>query len=213
MEKLNEINLGNAGIEYVKASLADGKSLSQILLQTFNFQKGKAITFLPADVSVQHAKQFKTGGKLKRADRLCLSHADPAPLVGIPTPTLDCLLVSNILSFLNGGKDRLCIMEDALAKPSDPGIDPFRERILTFKQEVYYRLLHEDAQEATIATIVKCAYSHWFTGILTSFPQDGFAPMSGEITLDDLKSYALRTEKIIIGAYDGEGYVICEQEN
>jgi len=189
-------------ILYVKKSLAIGKSLLNILLKTFDFQKGKAITFLPAEVSVDAAKQFTTGGKLAQAT---------SSLTITPTPTSVSLLVSEIATFLKARQRRSCIMENALAKPSDPYLAPFKNKILTFGEEVYHYLLPEDAQDETISKAVKVASSYLFIGALSSLPQ-AITPTAGVVALDILKEYAARAEKIIVGAYDGEGYVICGKE-
>lgn len=201
MNEYVDIELGAEGIQYVKERLELGMTLSRFLLQICDFNNGTAKTLLPPNVSKEAVKQFEYGGKLKQVTQY--------------VPTTRFWLVSEIQKFLTGGEKRLCVFEEALWKPSDPCVVPYRNKILTYMNEVYHYLSFNEAQqEEIISQVVRRADSDLFIGIFTSIPDDSsFASGGRELSLDELRLYAERAEQIVVGAYDGESYVIWHRIN
>jgi hypothetical protein len=124
-----------------------------------------------------------------------------------------------IQEFLEQGDARICLFESAVAKPTDGFLstpDAKDLRVLTFQEDVYY-LLKENADREKIDKNLRYAKSHLILGVLVHpSDQDKFllpdeGPLRKELTLDELKVLAEETEEIIIGAYDGEGYLIWKR--
>jgi hypothetical protein len=205
-----EFNLGDEGIKYIRKCLINGKTLANYLIRTCNLERGKLITFLPTDTNEEAVKQFTTGGKLKEEGlKEEIIKPEGSKLTKVPTPNTDLWLVSIIRSFLTTDVKRLCIFENALAKPSDPWLSSKKMPVFTFHEEVYHFLLGTDAENEKIGETIRIATSHLFIGVMTSVPQEtGFSLGGGEITSQELIGFAEKTEKIIVGAYDGEGYLI-----
>lgn len=177
--------------------------MSRYLLQNCNFENGKVITFLPHDVSNEDARHFKLGGKIKpptEPDKISLS-----------IPNTNNYLIDILEAFLREGGGRLCIFEDVTSIPSDPGISLKDSRIFIYQNELYYILFSKDAgAKERIDDTIWDSDSHWhFVCVMTSAPEEsGFFKNDKNIIANDLKILAERAEKIAIGAYDGEGYLI-----
>lgn len=202
-----EITLGSESIDYIKNILKHGNTLSSNLLQSSDFDNGEVKTFLPHDVSNEDARYFKFGGKIK-----------PPTIfekMSLPIPSTTNYLIDTIQSFLREKEGRLCIFEDATRIPSDPWISLNDTRLFIYKNEVYYILFAGDADnKEKIDDTIWDSDSHWhFVCVMTSVPQEsGFFRDAKSININDLSILAERAEKIAIGAYDGEAYLIWTEK-
>jgi hypothetical protein len=210
-----EICLGEEGIEYIKTCLSGGKTLANLLLQAVDSAAGKIITFLPSDISEETANQFTSGGKLKEdlTPKKEMIKSDESKLTIVRTANTDFWLRSNIHLFLTSKDRPLCIFEDDLAKPTDPWLSSEKMQIFTLDDEVYHFLLSVDAEDEKIDQAIGKASSYLFVGVMTSVPHETAFPRRRQvITLEDLRTFSERTEKIVVGAYDGEGYLIWSKD-
>jgi hypothetical protein len=132
-----------------------------------------------------------------------------------PIPNTDHLLVEIIQSYLKTNENNICILEDATAKTDDPCIMHIAEDlgILTFGQEVYYILNNEVIEDRKkIKETILAANSLWhFVCIFTSLT-DRRNIYNKYITEHELNVLSSRIERIAIGAYDGEGYIIWQKD-
>jgi hypothetical protein len=213
VSKLRELTLGIEAVEYIKTRLSNGKTLAHYLLKIQNIDSGSITTFLPSDVSMEQANKFQYGGVLPPTPKSkwrYFTADDGRKYVMAPTPREMRYLVKTIKDFLRIDESRLCIMEDALAKPNDPCVSRLKSRLLFFRDEVYYIVYHSDIKPSYIRNTIEEAESiPTFIGAFTSLPKEGnvFSDRQ-KISEDTLRVLAERTEKIFIGAYDGEGYLI-----
>jgi len=200
-ETYREIDLGASGIAYVKECLESGKTLAKLLLQTHDLNAGRAFTQLPASVGDAAAKDFDSGGKLPELY--------PRTTNLQPVPDSDFLVMPRINWFLSESSANICILEDSSATPTDPFLQSLSTRYSAFQDEVYHLICQPDNNSETITKTLRQA-SSWLTiGALTSAPQEmGVCAQPGELELSSLTTLGEKTQEIIVGAYDGEGYVI-----
>lgn len=207
-----ELHLGPEAISYIRERLAHGKTLAKYLLERVDLESGTVMTFLPSDVSKEAASEFKWGGKLKRDPATFVYHTEPdgSTTRWEPVPNTDPWLVSILQEFLGAGRERVGIFENELASPGDPWLSSWDMQTLIFENEVYHLLSNKDADnEQTILTTIRGAGNWLFIGAMTSLSEPSDLPLEGG-TLDDqvLKMFAERAAKIVVGAYDGESYLI-----
>ncbi len=189
-----EVKLGADSISYIRDRLENGITLSRILLQRSDLEEGEVVTFLPSDIEVdsEALKRFGAGGKA--------------------LGNVDSYLTVRTQEFLNAGESRVCLFEDALLSSTAPFLSsPLMEgiRVLFYESEVYYLLTKEDVESDIVPKTITKAKSWLFTAIMThTLKDDSFSLESKTISLTELEVLAARAEKIIIGAYDGEGYLI-----
>jgi hypothetical protein len=162
------------------------------------------VTKLPLDINETVAMDFESGGKLRS---LILQTND---LSLEPIPNTDALLGVEIRTFLDAGKERLCIFEDASAEPSDPFLKFIDTRFLTFERSVYHVICPDDSDEQILKTIGR-AHSWLFIGVMTSGPLEWEISSRPVLTLDEIRIFAENSVRIILGAYDGEGYITWNQ--
>jgi hypothetical protein len=222
-DALSEIRLGPEAIEYIKDRLAQGKTLASLLLERRDLDGGEVVTFLPSNADLERISNFSQGGVLPTPPPETHQHyttPDGTKTVLVPVPGTSSHLVTTIQEFLKQGEGRICLFESAVARPTDGFLSsPNAQdlRVLTFEENVYYFLTEDDLDREKINKTVSYAISYLVIGVFAQLSkEDQFLPIEqqitrGEITLDDLKLLAERTEKIIVGAYDGEGYLIWRE--
>jgi hypothetical protein len=205
-ETYREIELGAAGIAYIRECLEAGKTFARLLLQTHDLNMGKAVTKLPASVDDEAAKDFDSGGKLPEL------YPRTTNLQAVPDS--DFLMMPEINRFLSESSANICILEDSLANPTDPFLQSVKTRYSAFQDEVYHLICQPDNNSDTISKTLRQAHSWLTIGALTSAPEEmGVCAQLGELKLSSLTTLAQKAQEIIVGAYDGEGYVIWTANN
>lgn len=189
--RYHEVYFTEEANRYLMEYLQYGHHLDTQLLTQLDLKKGKVTAFLPADVDPEIAQRFSEGG-IARA-----------------TESESCL-VAMIQKCLTNGEGRLCVFEDPLAHPEDPFPAECNARRLILGKEVYYYLTPKDLEHIQIRrTIREAEHPNFFLGVMTSIPPGNVFPQTvGIITTDEIHVLVERTEKIFVGAYDGEGYLI-----
>jgi hypothetical protein len=209
MAKYKEIDLGLEGFEYVKECLQSGKTLSGFLIHRIQESQGAVTTFLPSHVTESAAKEFHFGGKaivLPNDGSVFSKEA-----VEVKTRFNAVEQLSSVISkFLVKNDQCLCIFEDALASTGDPFLLSTDNRFASYGDEVYYILCNEDAARLDkIVKTIRQANSWLCIGAMASLPANCESILkSGKLSRRDLEVIAKGTQKIIVGAYDGEGFLI-----
>ena len=191
MKEYSELQLGREAIAYVKECLLRGNTLAHFLLEELDLHSGRVVSFLPEDIAVEDANWFDNGGVCN--GEVSLSH-----------------LVGGIQDFLRSDSDRCVIFENGLARPADPCVKGFNTRMFTFGNELYHLLTQEDLDEERIQQSISCSMSAGLhIGAMSSLSAASRSPKQLEsVGLDDLRCWAKATNKVIVSAYDDEGYLI-----
>lgn len=210
MDGYREIQFGPEAIDYIKGRLALGKTLAAYLLQHAELNSGRVVTLLPSDVNYESATQFEYGGKLPTPGgyEKRIIAKDRTVRRMSPTPNSDSYLAGIVKAYLNMGDGRICIFEDANARSGDPFLLFRPVQYATLNEEVYYFLTRKGLNDIKIKDTIRSAASWLFICAMTVIPQ-GFIDSENQVfTSEQLMELAKKAEKIAIGAYDGEGYLI-----
>ena len=114
-----------------------------------------------------------------------------------------------VQQYLAEAQNRICVLENALASANDPVLRKLQTKYATYDNEVYHLLFQEDAQEERILQTIKLAKSiPAFIGVLSTWQEGPLDTSRSVLSLGHLQSIANNARKLIIGAYDGEGYLI-----
>jgi hypothetical protein len=215
MTEYFERSLGPQAIDYIRQRLTDGKTLAVHLLEALDLERGSVIACLPPNVSDQEALQFDEGRKLPPPDPSTfryLTDRQGRTSRLEPVPNTDPWLISLVDDFLSQSADRVCIFEEWSFQPSDPfwSIKGSRREAASFvDDEVYYVLVSDDPEQHIRDAV---GWSKGWPGLLaamTSVAADQPIPRDrGNINPALLKTLAVRTERLAVGAYDGESYLI-----
>ncbi len=211
MKECTEVTLGAEGRKYVKECLEAGNTLSRFLLNAVDLTRGDTRTFLPGDTPRSEIFEFRRGGKLPVPPKS--EWWDLNSAVAVPVRGTDSCLVAEIEAFLRRNEQRLCIFENALAKPTDYALSRMKSKLAIFDDEVYHLLTSADADSSRILETIREAFSlPTFIGVLTSMSENADRKFveNGQLTSCTLNDIANFADKILTGAYDGEGYVIWD---
>ncbi len=195
-----EFVFGIESIEYLQEYLISGNELSKQLLQGLNLSEGTSTATLPMGVTLEQAKLFRVGGKVKSSINTTTRQS---------VEPIDFQVIETIQHHLSQSPQNLCIFEDILSRPSDAFLATF-EGILTYQDQVYFALpSHYNTPQKIRQVIDNSKAIGHFVGVLTS---GSFASMDfchqQLIGVTELTILAAQTEKIIVGVYDEEGYLI-----
>lgn len=177
-------DLGDEALEYIRSELSDGRGLGSRLVQ--HPLDGSLIAILPASVPADAALDFQSGDVARGQEVTKLAD-----------------LVWTYVSERTVG---VCVFEHATLRAGDPhfpALDYF-----TVGADVYLILTGSSDLESIAAAAKE---THWYPsiGVLSTLSDRQIVPASGssqpEAVLDEL---AARVEGVIVGAYDGESWIV-----
>lgn len=193
-------------IEYFNENISYGKTLTQLFLKNFNIEDGNLYVFIPANINSKKIENFTWS--FSSQPHLSKENCET------PDSTLPCeqAIQDEICKFLDQGKNNICIFEDSNAKPQDLFLKKLTPKtpVLFFEdKEVYYPILNQHSN--TVSTTMQMA-SSWLTiALLTSLTDgEGLTSEKNKISSEELAILADRVEKVILVAFDGEGFLLWE---
>jgi hypothetical protein len=214
MDRLNfkEHKFGLEGTKYVKECLSHGKTLAQNILNSLNLDAGYVVTLLPSDTDPEAAVDFEHGvlplpPESEWHDSLA---ENGSKSVWVPIHNMNFYVESIVEAFLHAKEGHVCIIEENLARAGDPALSSRKIRPLIFDSEVYYLLRGKWVKRTEIEEAIKQSHTiPYFIGALTFLPKGiNFLKSDGFLAIEEIKILAENAQKIFVGAYDGEGYLI-----
>jgi hypothetical protein len=168
---------------------------------------------VPPDVDERAVRNVRNGRLLADPENYLNGETESGSMIRMaPTPDTDPILAWIIREYLQANMGRVVVFEDAMATPSDPCMRTVKKTAWrAFDNEVYYILRSRDSVDSKISQAIRDAKSAYpgLIGAMTAMPEiQSFAIARRKLTLDKLRDLGDRTERIIVGAYDGEGYLI-----
>jgi hypothetical protein len=202
------LDVTEAGFDFVLQSLRFGRTLSNLVARNLPIESGKIETFIHRSIKKDKSFQFKRG---------YISQKLPESLSNFPGdgskrtvwPEMDFFVIPTILEFLAEDEKNICVIEDIDSSPGNLQSTIVESlSVFTFQDiDVYFYI---DKTNPTIAFIRKTfstASPPWSTmAFLTNTPIT--IKPNQQLELKSLETIAKNTKKIIIGAYDGESYLI-----
>lgn len=212
-DNLEEITLGREALDYIGESLRDGEELSLRLLKSVRLEAGSVVTYLPKGTAISSIRNFQSGGILGPMTPVTVGTGDEHHSQSrISTiPTADSALASLITGHLIAMPTSLCLFENRLAKPKDSWLRHSRMHNLTLGMTVCHYLSSQDSRDTELIrlTIKKSrSISPPLLGVLTQLGDGAVMGLVDDANGDVLKGIVDRTEKLIVGAYDGEGFIV-----
>lgn len=217
MNKYKEFYFGDEAIKYIKEEcLSYGKTLAHCLLKFCHLSDGRVFAYLPPYVNESEAKDFEQGGKtLINADETKFyTAADGSKWMWEPKPTTRESVIPLIRSFLKRYDDSLVVFEDEMEEVGDPP-SVVKTRKFIYGKDVYHFLLSIDRDYERVERTF--SYSESASSVFVGVMSRGghLHKLKGNedsVALQDIENLAQNAEILIIGAYDGEGYLIWEKE-
>lgn len=195
--------------DYFSSILKDGNTLSFTLLKIIDFNRGNFFTLLPEEANLPRIYQFSYGGIISPKDvgyKPVYVKNLQKKFTPLYVHTLKEELVDFINDFLNKNQNFICLFEDVLKKSSDR--DLLDEYKMFYEREVYYLVDYFHKTNEIISKILFESEEVWhFVSIITEVKN----VIEKELTINTIEQMIQNIKLIIIGAYDGEGYVFWER--
>lgn len=199
---LSLIDYSDLGREFVRDQLRGGATLAQLMLTRAHWW-GPIRAILPS--SVHGPRDPKYGGIIE-AVRLLKDHSGDT---AIEIPNTDEYLGQYIYSYLARADGSACVFEDAIVRPSDPdSVNAINS--LIFKDELYHCVCKGDALEAIRETLRRAKSINSFIGFLVRNSASLGCRGRRVVEFGDLATLASGVDEIVIGAFDGESYLLVQ---
>jgi hypothetical protein len=183
MRELQEIATDAKCLSYLERVLRSGKSLSHLLLERVDFAAGKIHALLSARLGEREIKDFASGGM----------GSIEAPRRTLAEIAFDYLQEPG----------RQIVLEEGLARRGDPAIGK-KEGAVLLADEIYYLATRMETVEQMERFLMQPRFALGLVGV---FCAAGARPAQ-EISGRELAEFVATTERVMIGAFDGEGFLL-----
>ncbi len=191
MPSLHRFNLDRTQtMLYLEENLRDTNTLSTAVIDLVPFHQGSFYTLLHKDIKSEQAYQFEYGG-----------------VGGSVKDKISYLVLEEIdkNTHLN------CLFDDTGATYIEPYDDPlFLKAGIHCNGEVYYLIKKQQVSKELLDTCFYASEATWHSlCVLSNFQLDYLHNRLVNSSL--LRDFVIHSHMILIGAYDGEGYVFWEK--
>lgn len=199
----------NTTLEYVLDNLNNVNALSTELLNLLDFQSGYFFILLPRDANYKQIYQFKEGGILPQNPlEKYFNNGHLSTYSWIPD--IDEELSELIFKEIESKPYFSCLIDKVTGTANDVYYVTFSDsNPLFYEEEVYFLLNKNNVSKSVVSKCLKASTSFWHS--LSIFTTADLVNVTKAITLEKIKEVNLKTELIMIGAYDGEGYIFWEK--
>jgi hypothetical protein len=225
MDDMKEIELSQKAIDYLRHWLDEGGlTLSKLLLENVDLNKGRITTSLPENADLKKTYEFNNNIVPYPPKSEWKRHVgkDGVGYYVVRRYSFESYCIETIHSFLKS-ENSICIMEEYSAVLEGPYEAEFRPKVLTYRgvpsdavfkgkdDEVYHVLRGKNISEQEIFQtmgVSECPYPPLICHLICLSNNEREFKTGRAVTKSELKALATGTEKLIIGAYDGDAYLV-----
>ncbi len=206
-------DFNDAANTYIRNQLRNGNSLAVELLKQCSLENGRTHAYLPADANDEAAYKFDVGGIVTRSKYKNAQIVEQIVNGQRWKPSRNGVIhaVPLIYKWLMMHPATICIIEDAVSNLGDPCLEQVETAMLSYGKEIYHWVRSEDASPDIIESVLLSGQSWRSIWAVSSSPKD-LHGMSKELTKMNIEMIARETTMLIVGAYDGEGYLVWESD-
>jgi hypothetical protein len=195
--------------EFTQENLEEVNTLSIQLLKLLDFKNGHYFTLLPEDANFERIHNFKTGLILPQYPiQECIIKGKKSTFARIPDIEKE---VSQLLfkeTRLN--KYLSYIFDDVKGRASDDWSNySYDIHPMFYGQDVYFLLNEDNLSVTNIKRSLRKSLSFWHS--LCVITTADFSNVERNLSLEKIQEVCQNVELVIIGAYDGEGYIFWEK--
>lgn len=182
-------------LKFFLENIKYGHELDLQVDQSAVFQRGEIITYIPDSAKKNIDINLLEGGGIASRDK-----------------SINCI-AAYIFEYLEKSENGICIFEDSTCTPDDNFPGDLLKYVYFYNEEVYCVLTNENLDlKLIIKAIREFEQPNYFLVVLAQIPtiNKSFL-LDRSLKKDDFKNITKAAEKIIISAYDGEGYLVWEK--
>jgi hypothetical protein len=197
---------------FFKDRIDGGNFLDNLLLKNIDLNKGSFYTFLPKEANLAQLYDFSYGGILPS------NPIEDIYIKGL-NQTFKGERINSIseelglhISKLMNNKKIITVFDDVSRDRSNIHLlkEDYKKIVKFYFKEVYYIFNKFNFSKKVLLDVIHSTNAFWhFLCILTEVNFNDV--IEKELTLDDIKEICINTKIIIVGAYDGEGYLFWER--
>lgn len=209
MKNLNKITLNfDETLKYVIDDLDKTNTLSDELVKFTNFKNGDFFTLLPEDANLNAMHDFKTGWILPTNPIEAYVVSEQIVRYSIKN-SIRVELEPLIINELSSHPYCSCIIDKVTGSADDVYYSTYADcNPVFYETEVYFLLNKNNISRKTISKCLTASTSFWHSLCLITGAK--LANVTKKLDLEKIKEICTHAELIMVGAYDGEGYVFWE---
>jgi hypothetical protein len=201
--RLIAIDDRNACETFLAEALAGGGSLSQSL-QEIATQFSACWTLLPSAAGVTN---FYEGGWYEAPSRYVYDGGIAERVVSD-----DKRMADMVAGYLQNDQSGFCVFENARARRSDPFVNRISSPLVFYADEVFHWVTARNSPDDIIETLIRAKALPVFTGVVGKSSSVVRSLLDrGTVDQTFFIDVVRATEYIVVGAYDGESYVVFSQ--
>ena len=187
-----------------------GKILSKRIIEKIDFTKGSFFTILPSDAKLDKLFDFSHGGIIPPIPcegesyhiKGSFEEFHPNKII-----TMDYECSEFMASFLKKNNENWAVIENYMLNPDSAYVNFQNVKMIPFNCDVYYFLNRSNSIKEIHETIRKSNQVWHFLAVLTRLKNDLFSCLTDTI----IHQICENLEFVIVGSYDGEGYIFWEK--
>lgn len=189
---LEKVKLGTEAVIFLRNELEQGQRFSEYVLK-LSLEKGEMITFLPKGTGSEFLKDFGESMRYSTGENVTIE--------------VEKLISDFILAYLMIDEKKIVVFE-TLWEINKYQINNKPCSYFTYHNKKYDFITNIKKGNNTINECISDAQGYPTVFICTTTSSDMPIPIFKEIEDEFIQKMANNTEHIIIGAFDGEGYMI-----
>jgi len=206
MKKLNKYKLDyDRAWEYTQETLDEANTLSSELLKAISFEDGDFFTLLPPDANRERLYEFKAGVILPNQQWIVAENSSSYSVI----PTIRDELSELLLKAINSKRDLCYVIDDVNSSLKDENIDSLDVHGLFYREEIYYMLNTPNISKELLLDYLNTSNAFWHS--LCVLTKTHFS--SKELDIEKIHTICSNIQLIMVGAYDGEGYIFWEKKD
>jgi hypothetical protein len=167
--------LGDAGLTYIRERLAEGRTLSRLLLDGLDFAGGHAWTYLPPAMTAMQATRSAEAGLTRLATGTAPAVVErPAVRLEAVSNLVEPLVAAQVRDFLTLEERGVAVWEHPMATAGDRFLRDRDQELLRFVgDEVYHVLTPATASPTAVAAGLNVMDAWWGSpAVLAALPAE-----------------------------------------
>ncbi|MBS0649771.1 MAG: hypothetical protein JSR93_01290 [Verrucomicrobia bacterium] len=199
-----------SALKFLQESLDEVNALSDELLSAIDFSHGQFYTLLPQNAHSEFLYDFRSGGILVQ-NPIQEYYVDGKKSSFSVIPTIRDQIASELITKIHEKEKAAFLFDDVNCSPEEMLLfDDYQQYRWIYNDEVYLIIDKNNASEEKILLGMQKSESFWHSLCVLSNINitDG---SEKTLSFEQIKSICQQAYLIMIGAYDGEGYVFWEK--
>ena len=204
---IKKIELEGFAVKYIEELLSSGGALSAVMLEELNFKDGKFFTYVPNGRKVNNADQLGFGGMVMSNTEMSTNF----PIRGRAqeVKNLDHFLIEEVKRIFHRSEDAVFVIEHLYANSNDRGLEKHFSQWIKCGDSICFFCSKFSAESSISKAFIAGKSTPSFTAVVFADNRLMKVFQKGAI-VDEvvLKKLIKATAAVIVGAFDGEGFVI-----